>query len=286
MASFANPSFKKHGSAFTPSHGNKLSKNVPKNHNIHHIKRLSAIRSQMYSPPPGLSQLPWIGDDKQLKALEQLRQSMSTVPIASRLDEDTLKWFLLDRKLDPIEAQEKLIKMLTWRKSINADDLKTTDIAKEAATGKAYLHPHLDLANRPVVIVRVSRHFIGGSPPEESQQLCAYTLDRAIEKLPGGDNNTILGIFDLRGFTPRNADFIFARFLVDAFFTYYPKRVSQVLFVEAPWIFQPAWEVVKPWLRKYAALVRFVSVDELRREYFTVETLPEDFKQEPFPRWK
>ena len=64
---------------------------------------------------------------------------------------------------------------------------------------------------------------------------------------------------------------------VDIFFLYYPKRLGQVLFVDAPWGFSPGWELVKPWLKKYAALVRFVSVKELRADFFTPATLPEDF---------
>jgi hypothetical protein len=42
---------------------------------------------------------------------------------------------------------------------------------------------------------------------------------------------------------------------VEAFFEYFPRRVGQVLFVDAPWVFQPAWQVIKPLMRKYAALV-------------------------------
>lgn len=64
---------------------------------------------------------------------------------------------------------------------------------------------------------------------------------------------------------------------VEAFFEYYPRRVGQVLLVEAPWVFGPAWELIKPLMRKYAALVRFVSVAELRNEYFTESTLPAEF---------
>lgn len=64
---------------------------------------------------------------------------------------------------------------------------------------------------------------------------------------------------------------------VDVFFLYYPKRLGQVLMLDAPWGFQPGWEVVKPWLKKYAALVRFVSREELRKEFFTPETCPEEF---------
>ena len=102
--------------------------------------------------------------------------------------------------------------------------------------------------------------------------------------MPPGQN-AMLGVFDLRGFSSRNADLQFARFMIDAFFTYYPKRVSQVLMVEAPWVFQPVYSVVKPLLRKYAALVQFVSVDDIRRKYFTPETLPEDFRDTNFPKF-
>ena len=65
---------------------------------------------------------------------------------------------------------------------------------------------------------------------------------------------------------------------VDAFFLYYPKRLGQVLFVDAPWAFKPGWEMVKPWLKKYAGLVRFVSRGEVRREYFAPGTCPADFQ--------
>ena len=39
----------------------------------------------------------------------------------------------------------------------------------------------------------------------------------------GCTGQTVLGIFDLRGFTSANADWGFVRFLVDIFFLYYPK---------------------------------------------------------------
>ena len=77
-------------------------------------------------------------------------------------------------------------------------------------------------------------------------------------------------------------------------------------------MFKPGWEIVRPvsfcapawcqglagasaslrhsrppcrvqWLKKYAALVRFVSADEVRREFFTVETVPDEFAAQGFP---
>lgn len=41
----------------------------------------------------------------------------------------------------------------------------------------------------------------------------------------------------------------------DAFYYYYPRRLGQVLFVDAPFIFKPFWQLVKPLLKSYASLV-------------------------------
>ena len=46
---------------------------------------------------------------------------------------------------------------------------------------------------------------------------------------------------------------------MEAFFEYYPRRVAQVLFVEAPWLFNLCWESIKPLMGKYAALVRLLK---------------------------
>lgn len=206
---------------------------------------------------------------------------MAASPYAQKVDEEIMRWFLLDRKLDVDATVDKLIKMLRWRREFGADALQTTDVAKEAATGKAYLHTHLDIQNRPVIIVRASKHVSGAAPLIESQKLCVFLLDKALENMPEGQD-TMLGIFDLRGFTSKNADLGFIRFMVDVFFTYYPKRLSQVLFVDAPWVFTASWNVFKSWLKKYQALVRFVSAEEVRRDYFTAETVPEDFASKGF----
>lgn len=55
-------------------------------------------------------------------------------------------------------------------------------------------------------------------------------------------------------------------------------RFGQVLLVDAPWFFKGPWEVIKPLLRKYAALVRFVSRQELAEGFFKPDTLPAQFK--------
>ena len=53
----------------------------------------------------------------------------------------------------------------------------------------------------------------GERPLDDSKRLCAHLLEKAIDQLDD-DCETLLGIFDLRGFGTQNADFGFVRFLV------------------------------------------------------------------------
>ncbi|KAF6155222.1 hypothetical protein GIB67_019748 [Kingdonia uniflora] len=113
--------------------------------------------------------------------------------------------------------------------------------------------------------------------PIENEKLCVFLIEKALSRLPD-EKEEILGIFDLRGFSTDNADLQFLKFLFDAFYYYYPKRLEQVLFVDAPFVFLPLWQLVKPLLRSYASLVRFCSAEDVRKEYFTETTVPEDFR--------
>ncbi|ONI08296.1 hypothetical protein PRUPE_5G170200 [Prunus persica] len=111
----------------------------------------------------------------------------------------------------------------------------------------------------------------------ENEKLCVFLIEKALSALPEGTED-ILGIFDLRGFGTENADLSFITFLFDVFYYYYPKRLGQVLFVEAPFIFKPIWQLAKPLLKSYASLVRFCSVETVRKEYFTDATVPANFR--------
>lgn len=74
-----------------------------------------------------------------------------------------LKWFLRDRSLKVDEAVEKLRKVTAWRQQVRPDALSEDDVFHQISTGKGYIHDHLDLAGRPVVVVRVAKHFPGES---------------------------------------------------------------------------------------------------------------------------
>ena len=200
---------------------------------------------------------------------------------AAGVDDPTVRWFLRDRRYDPPAAAAKLAKMLRWREGLGGGHgvpFPWAEVAPEAGTGKAYVHDRTDRYGRPVIVVDVSRHVTGEWPRESSQRLTGYFLDECVGRL-GGEEAAILGVFDLRRFKARNADVGYARFLVDVFFNFYPRRLGRVLFVDAPLIFQPPWQVIKPLLGKYSRLVRFVrSGPELESYFESREDLPRTFR--------
>ncbi|KAL6007089.1 hypothetical protein ACLOJK_032585 [Asimina triloba] len=243
---------------------------------------------------------------------KKLEREYPSLPVGSngRDDVDMIHWFLKDRKYVVEDAVSKLSKAIKWRQEFRVSELSEESVKDIAATGKAYLHDFLDVNGRPVLVVVASKHFPTlRHDPIESERLCVFLIEKALSKLPPGKAE-ILGIFDLRGFSPENGDIQFLKFLIDVFYTYYPKRLGQVLFMDAPFVFQPIWQLVKPWLKSYASLevdnefrertyflislelsdadlsvyvsfcsfkVRFCSAEMVRKEYFTEETVPVDF---------
>ncbi|GAB2269812.1 hypothetical protein Dimus_004730 [Dionaea muscipula] len=191
-----------------------------------------------------------------LEVKEKLARSHSSLPIGKngRDDEDMILWFLKDRKFSVEEAVTKLTKAIKWRQDFGVSALTEDSVKKVAKTGKSYVHDFFDVNGRPVLIVVTSKHIPGMYDPVDDQRLCVFSIEKALSKLPLGQEQ-ILAIVDLRGFGIENADVKFLTFLFDVFYYYYPKRLAEVLFVDAPFVFQPIWQIAKPLLKSYASLI-------------------------------
>ncbi|KAJ8753621.1 hypothetical protein K2173_022862 [Erythroxylum novogranatense] len=214
-----------------------------------------------------------------LEVKDKLERDYNSLPVGKngRDDEDMILWFLRDRKFSVDEAVSKLTKAIRWRQDFGMSELTEDSVKSIAGTGKAYVHDSFDVYGRPVLVVVASKHFPDVHDPVEDQKLCVFLIEKAMAKLTP-QKEKMLGIVDLRGFKTANADINFLTFLFDVFYYYYPKRLDQVLFVDAPFIFRPIWQLTKPLLKSYASLVRFCSVETIRTEYFTEQTLPANFR--------
>jgi len=214
-----------------------------------------------------------------LEVKDRLERDYNSLPLGKngRDDEEMIMWFLKDRRFSVDEAVMKLSKTIKWRKEFGVGELSEESVRPVAKTGKGFVHNSFDVYGRPVLVVVACKHFPNVFEPVEDEKLCTYLIEKALSKLPAGVEQ-ILGVVDLRGFGTQNADLKFLTFLFDLFYYYYPKRLGELLFVDAPFIFQPIWQLAKPMMRSYASLVRFCSADTVQKEYFTEETLPENFR--------
>ncbi|KAK1564350.1 hypothetical protein Q3G72_001261 [Acer saccharum] len=214
-----------------------------------------------------------------LQVKEKLEKDYHSLPVGKngRDDEEMILWFLKDRKFSVDKAVEKLTKAINWRQEFRVSELNEESVKGVAATGKGYVHDFLDIKDRPVLLVVASKHLPSMFDVVENEKLCTFLVEKALSKLPPGKEE-ILVIIDLRGFGTQNADLKFLTFLFDVFYSYYPRRLGEVLFVEAPFIFNPFWQLVKSWVKSYASLVKFCSVETVRKEYFTEATLPVNFR--------
>ncbi|XP_020578845.1 phosphatidylinositol transfer protein CSR1 isoform X2 [Phalaenopsis equestris] len=194
-----------------------------------------------------------------------------------RDDEEMILWFLKDRKFVVEDALTKLTKAIKWREEFGVSTLSEDSVKGVYETGKAYVHDFTDVNGRPVLVVVASRHFPEKQATAEDQKLCVFLIEKALHMLPYGLGE-ILVIVDLRGFRTANADFIFFKFLIDALYYYYPKRLGQVLLVDAPFVFQSIWQLLKPLMKSYASLVRFCDMETVKSEYFKEDTIPATFK--------
>ncbi|KAL7153512.1 hypothetical protein ABFS83_04G173900 [Erythranthe nasuta] len=210
---------------------------------------------------------------------EKLGKEHSTLPLGKygRDDEEMILWYLKDRKYSVKDAISKLSKAIRWRHEFGVSELSEESIKNVAETRKAYVHDFLDVNGRPVLIVDASKHIPGEFEQYEDEKLCVFMIEKALSKLPSG-NQEILAVIDLRGFRTQNADIKFLTFVFDALYYYYPRRLSQVLFVDAPFIYRPVWELIKPLVKSYASLVRFCSAKTVKEEYFAADTVPPNFK--------
>ncbi|GAQ86283.1 Sec14p-like phosphatidylinositol transfer family protein [Klebsormidium nitens] len=267
--------------AFLPA-GTGLSASPFHQRLLHQSERRGALRHRPQAVADVLTEAPLPEQEVREKAIDEVAARLAaehgSLPTGpnGRDDRDLILWFLRDRKFDVDKAVEKLATAIQWRTDFGVEALTDERVAACAATGKAYLHTAKDKEGRSVVVVVAGQHRPEEFSLEDSQRLCVHIVEQAVANLEP-PTEQILGIFDLRGFQQKNTDWPFIKFLVDIFFKYYPKRLGHVLFVDAPFIFRPGWEIVKPWIGKYKELVRFCSAKDVK-EYFTDETLPPNFR--------
>ncbi|KAM9887120.1 hypothetical protein OXX79_013846, partial [Metschnikowia pulcherrima] len=83
-------------------------------------------------------------------------------------------------------------------------------------------------------------------------------------------------MFDLSGFSMKNADNAPVKFLTSIFEAHYPESLGIVIVHNAPWIFSTVWNIIKNWLDPVvASKIHFTKSYEDLQKFIEPKYIPE-----------
>lgn len=143
---------------------------------------------------------------------------------------------------------------------------------------KAYLRGR-DLEGGSVCVVRVKKHFGHDCPEKDFEIFICQVIESVRLTLRdyeiGNDGANIL--FDMSGFSMKNADLTAVRFLAKQFEANYPESLSSIWIHKAPWIFNAVWKIIKGWLDPVVALkIHFTKTTKDLEQFVPREYIPKD----------
>jgi hypothetical protein len=104
-----------------------------------------------------------------------------------------------------------------------------------------------DKVGRPINYVSVKDHIKDQFPTESTEKLTVFIMETG-RKLLQSPNESATVIFDLTDFSLRNMDYQHLKFLIQLLQNYYPESFALGLIINAPWIFNGCWYIIRPWL--------------------------------------
>ncbi|EGV62764.1 phosphatidylinositol transfer protein csr1 [Yamadazyma tenuis] len=171
--------------------------------------------------------------------------------------------FVRARKFKTEDSMHMIFKALDWRTSEdyrpneweNEGDApsylsgKNPGFIRNYTSQKSFVRGH-DKERSPIFFFFAKKHLISESPLADTQRFAVCTIEscRLFLRDITDSVDTCSIVFDLTGFSLKNADYNAIKFLAEVFEAYYPECLGKVLIFNAPWIFSTVWNVIKNWL--------------------------------------
>ncbi|KAF3985943.1 hypothetical protein FT663_04141 [Candidozyma haemuli var. vulneris] len=158
------------------------------------------------------------------------------------------------------------------------DSKKHPEIIKAFEMEKAYFRG-VDRDGGPIVVIRVKKHFGSDCPEKDFERFICLIIEWVRIALKdyelGNDGANIL--FDMNGFSLKNADLSAVKFLAKAFEANYPESLSAIWIHKAPWIFNAVWKIIKGWLDPVvASKVHFTKNADDLAKFADKKFIPKD----------
>lgn len=198
--------------------------------------------------------------------------------------------FVRARKWNTEDALKMFSNSIVWRKDFPTSDWvlegdgpsylqgKNKGLIKNLSSEKSWINGH-DVDGNPIYWFQARKHFGSDSPADESQRYAILCIEwsRLFTKEVTESNDTHSIVFDLTGFTLKNADYSTIKFLAEAFEAHYPECLGKIYVHNAPWIFSTVWNVIKHWLDPVvASKIEFTKNFNDLSKHISAEFIPEE----------
>lgn len=188
------------------------------------------------------------------------------------------------------ETMKMLVKSLHWRKhEVAVESLLREGDAPSVVTGnnpgfvknfvvnKAFVRGQ-DRNKNPLFIFQSRKHFASDSSLAGTERYALLIIEwcRLFLREVNESVDLCSLMFDLSGFSLKNADNAPVKFLTSIFEAHYPESLGVVIVHNAPWIFSTVWSIIKNWLDPVvASKIHFTKGYEELQKFIEPKHIPQ-----------
>ena len=198
--------------------------------------------------------------------------------------------FVRARKGNYDDTMKMLIKSIHWRHhEVEVENLLREGDAPSVVTGehpgfvknfmvnKAFVRGE-DKNKNPLFIFQSRKHFASDSSLAGTERYALLIIEwcRLFLREVNESVDLCSLMFDLSGFSMKNADNAPVKFLTSIFEAHYPESLGIVIVHNAPWIFSTVWNIIKNWLDPVvASKIHFTKSYEDLQKFIEPKYIPE-----------
>lgn len=211
---------------------------------------------------------------------QQLYGNFDDLSSNTNFNDTTVLRFLRGNKGCATKAHSALKQHVEWRKAEGVDhlDKRRHEFQREIDKRKAVMG-FADRSGRPAAYVFAHNHNAYNRDIDEIRKLTTWVLESLRTSAKPEEERFVVCV-DLSKFTMRCMDYEAVRHQVHILQSHYPDTLESCYVVDAPFIFNACWRIIRPWLDPVtASKVQFIRKHELEK-HFDVSTLPPEHPQE------
>jgi len=194
------------------------------------------------------------------------KQKVDITNVDIILDNEIYIRFLRARQYHLENAKNMLVNTLKWRLQKVPSKINTTDVLEILKLDYLFFH-EVDNEGNSIVWVSVQNHVNYAGKDAQFELLVLWMMEYGLRKWRAGEIKTSRAtiVFDMNNFGMSNMDYHLVKYLADTLQAHYPEVLAHIYVVDAPWIFQACWALIKGWIDPVtASKIVFVTKSTLK----------------------